>query len=170
MDEVSHVERLGQRWALGRIENARHHVQAGKTRHGCSRPPTRTSTCSPRAPARPRPPPAAPPSTGRPCSPTGRPWPPTGRLAYRQRSARLRDAISTPDPALPELAAHLERTIVTGTYCRYRDDGTSTRTGDVVGGTVGADGAERRAPAPAEPRPAWTVEWACDHPGTCGVQ
>jgi hypothetical protein len=45
--------------------------------------------------------------------------------AERARKAvtgRVRDAIRKLDAALPELAAHLERTIVTGTYCRYRGE------------------------------------------------
>lgn len=43
--------------------------------------------------------------------------------AERARKAvtgRVRDAIRKLDPVLPELAAHLEQSIVTGTYCRYR--------------------------------------------------
>jgi hypothetical protein len=43
--------------------------------------------------------------------------------ARKAVSGRIRDAIRKLDPVLPELAAHLERTIVTGTYCRYRPDG-----------------------------------------------
>jgi hypothetical protein len=49
--------------------------------------------------------------------------------AERARKAvagRVRDAIRKLEPVLPDLAAHLHRTIVTGTYCRYRgDDGVS---------------------------------------------
>jgi hypothetical protein len=49
--------------------------------------------------------------------------------AERARKAvagRVRDAIRKLEPLLPDLAAHLHRTIVTGTYCRYRgDDGVS---------------------------------------------
>jgi hypothetical protein len=43
--------------------------------------------------------------------------------AERARKAvagRLRDAIRKLDPVLPELAAHLEQAIITGTYCRYQ--------------------------------------------------
>jgi hypothetical protein len=43
--------------------------------------------------------------------------------AERARKAvagRVRDAIRKLDPVLPELAAHLERTIRTGSYCSYR--------------------------------------------------
>lgn len=46
--------------------------------------------------------------------------------AERARKAvagRLRDAIRRLDMELPALAAHLHATIVTGTYCRYRDPG-----------------------------------------------
>ena len=39
-------------------------------------------------------------------------------------SARIRDAVRKLAAVLPELAAHLDRTLVTGTYCRYRPDGT----------------------------------------------
>ena len=45
--------------------------------------------------------------------------------AERARKAvtgRVRDAIRKLEPVLPDLAAHLQRTIVTGTYCRYRPD------------------------------------------------
>lgn len=45
--------------------------------------------------------------------------------AERARKAvtgRVRDAIRKLELVLPELAAHLERTIVTGTTCRYRPD------------------------------------------------
>ncbi len=55
--------------------------------------------------------------------------------ARKAVTARVRDAIRKLDPLLPELAAHLERTIVTGTYCRYRADGATawgidTKAGD----------------------------------------
>ncbi|MDP9388066.1 MAG: hypothetical protein M3Q48_09070, partial [Actinomycetota bacterium] len=45
--------------------------------------------------------------------------------AERARKAvagRVRDAIRKLEPVLPELAAHLHRNIVTGTYCRYRPE------------------------------------------------
>jgi tetratricopeptide (TPR) repeat protein len=45
--------------------------------------------------------------------------------AERARKAvagRLRDAIKKVEPVHPELAAHLQRNIVTGTYCRYRPE------------------------------------------------
>ena len=48
--------------------------------------------------------------------------------AERARKAvtgRVRDAIRKLEPVLPELAAHLQRSIVTGTYCRYRPDTTT---------------------------------------------
>lgn len=48
--------------------------------------------------------------------------------AERARKAvtgRVRDAIRRLEPVLPELAAHFRSTIVTGTYCRYRPDGTT---------------------------------------------
>ncbi|HEX8769167.1 MAG TPA: hypothetical protein VF711_00210, partial [Acidimicrobiales bacterium] len=45
--------------------------------------------------------------------------------ARKAVTARLRDAIRKLEPLLPDLAVHLERSIVTGTFCRYRqDDGT----------------------------------------------
>lgn len=44
--------------------------------------------------------------------------------ARKAVSGRIRDAIRKLDPILPDLAKHLEGTIVTGTYCRYRADGT----------------------------------------------
>jgi hypothetical protein len=43
-----------------------------------------------------------------------------GERARKAVTARVRDAIGKLEPLLPELAAHLHRTIVTGTYCRYR--------------------------------------------------
>lgn len=42
--------------------------------------------------------------------------------ARKAVGARIRDTIRRLDPVLPELAAHLQRTIVTGAYCRYRPD------------------------------------------------
>lgn len=45
--------------------------------------------------------------------------------ARKAVSARVRDAVRKLDPILPELAAHLDRTLVTGTYCRYRPDSTA---------------------------------------------
>ncbi|MGH3786013.1 MAG: ATP-binding protein [Pseudonocardiaceae bacterium] len=42
--------------------------------------------------------------------------------ARKAVAARVRDAIRKLEPVQPELAAHLERSIVTGTYCRYRPD------------------------------------------------
>ncbi len=44
--------------------------------------------------------------------------------ARKAVSARIRDAIRKLEPTLPELATHLEQAVVTGTYCRYRPDGT----------------------------------------------
>jgi hypothetical protein len=44
--------------------------------------------------------------------------------ARKAVSGRVRDAIRKLTPVLPELAEHLDRTIVTGTYCRYRSSGT----------------------------------------------
>lgn len=47
--------------------------------------------------------------------------------AERARKAvtgRVRDAIRKLEAVLPEMSAHLERNIVTGTYCRYRTDDT----------------------------------------------
>jgi hypothetical protein len=45
--------------------------------------------------------------------------------ARKAVSARIRDAIRRLEPLHPELAAHLERAVVTGTYCRYRPDGAA---------------------------------------------
>lgn len=56
---------------------------------------------------------------------------PTER-ARKAVTARVRDAIRKLEPTLPELCAHLEATIVTGTYCRYRSD-------DGIGWVVEAD-------------------------------
>ena len=46
--------------------------------------------------------------------------------ARKAVAARLRAAISTIDDVLPELADHLNQSIVTGAYCRYRDDAAVT--------------------------------------------
>jgi hypothetical protein len=57
----------------------------------------------------------------------GRPRQLAGYPAERARkavTARIRDAIRKLEPLLPELATYLDRTIVTGTYCRYRDNNT----------------------------------------------
>lgn len=56
---------------------------------------------------------------------------PTER-ARKAVTARVRDAIRKLEPTLPELCAHLEATIVTGTYCRYRSD-------EAIGWAVEAD-------------------------------
>jgi hypothetical protein len=42
--------------------------------------------------------------------------------ARKAVAARVRDAVGKLESVLPELATHLHRTIVTGTYCRYRGD------------------------------------------------
>ncbi|MEW6473932.1 MAG: AAA family ATPase [Actinomycetota bacterium] len=42
--------------------------------------------------------------------------------ARKAVAARVRDAIGKLESPLPELAGHLHRTIVTGTYCRYRGE------------------------------------------------
>ena len=46
--------------------------------------------------------------------------------ARKAVTARIRDAIRKLEPLLPDLAAHLQRTVVTGTYCRYRGDQDTT--------------------------------------------
>ncbi len=52
---------------------------------------------------------------------------PTER-ARKAVAARIRDSIRRLELVAPDLAAHLDRSIVTGTYCRYRPDGdTSVR-------------------------------------------
>lgn len=50
--------------------------------------------------------------------------------ARKAVTARIRDAIRKVEAVLPELAAHLQRTIVTGTYCRYRPDGVAWHVDD----------------------------------------
>ncbi|HEV2760659.1 MAG TPA: hypothetical protein VGV86_13945, partial [Acidimicrobiales bacterium] len=42
--------------------------------------------------------------------------------ARKAVTARVRDAIRKVEPVLPGLANHLERSIITGTYCRYRQE------------------------------------------------
>lgn len=37
--------------------------------------------------------------------------------------ARIRDAIRRLEPSAPQLAAHLDRAVITGTWCRYRSQG-----------------------------------------------
>ena len=59
--------------------------------------------------------------------PDGRSQPFANHPAERARkavAARVRDAIRKLAPVAPELAAHLDQTIVTGTCCRYRGDPT----------------------------------------------
>ncbi|HEX2023289.1 MAG TPA: AAA family ATPase [Acidimicrobiales bacterium] len=59
----------------------------------------------------------------------GRPRQFANHPAERARKAvtgRVRDAIRKLEPVLPDLATHLHRTIVTGTYCRYRGDPSIT--------------------------------------------
>jgi hypothetical protein len=43
--------------------------------------------------------------------------------ARKAVSARIRDAIRRLEPAAPHLAAHLDRAVITGTWCRYRSQG-----------------------------------------------
>jgi tetratricopeptide (TPR) repeat protein len=43
--------------------------------------------------------------------------------ARKAVSARIRDAIRRLEPSAPQLAAHLDRAVVTGTWCRYRSQG-----------------------------------------------
>lgn len=60
--------------------------------------------------------------------------------ARKAVTARVRDAIRKLDPLLPELANHLERSIITGTYCRYRqEDGTVWDVGGTPGDRPTAD-------------------------------
>ena len=54
--------------------------------------------------------------------------------ARKAVAARVRDAIGKLAPHLPELGAHLHRTIVTGTYCRYRPEAGITWDVDGVSG------------------------------------
>ena len=49
-----------------------------------------------------------------------------GERARKAVMGRIRDAIRKLEPVLPDLAAHLQSTIVTGTYCRYRADRGTT--------------------------------------------
>ena len=46
--------------------------------------------------------------------------------ARKAVSARIRDAIQRLTPVLPDIAAHLDRNIVTGNWCRYRPESTLT--------------------------------------------
>ena len=46
--------------------------------------------------------------------------------ARKAVSARIRDAIRHLEPSAPQLAAHLDRAIITGTWCRYRSQGAPT--------------------------------------------
>jgi hypothetical protein len=45
-----------------------------------------------------------------------------GERARKAVTARIRDAISRLEAPMPQLARHLDETIVTGTSCRYRAD------------------------------------------------
>lgn len=46
--------------------------------------------------------------------------------ARKAVSARIRDAIRRLEPSAPQLAVHLDRAVVTGTWCRYRSQGAPT--------------------------------------------
>jgi hypothetical protein len=46
--------------------------------------------------------------------------------ARKAVSARIRGAIRHLEPSAPQLAAHLDRAIITGTWCRYRSQGAPT--------------------------------------------
>jgi len=45
-----------------------------------------------------------------------------GERARKAVSARIKDAIRHLETSMPQLAAHLDQAIVTGTWCRYRAD------------------------------------------------
>ena len=45
-----------------------------------------------------------------------------GERARKAVSARIKDAIRHLETPMPQLAAHLDQAIVTGTWCRYRAD------------------------------------------------
>jgi len=47
----------------------------------------------------------------------------TAERARKAVSARIRDAIRRLEPSAPQLAAHLDRAVITGTWCRYRSQG-----------------------------------------------
>jgi tetratricopeptide (TPR) repeat protein len=47
----------------------------------------------------------------------------TSERARKAVTARIRDAIRRLEPSAPQLAAHLDRAVVTGTWCRYRSQG-----------------------------------------------
>jgi hypothetical protein len=46
--------------------------------------------------------------------------------ARKAVSARIRDAIQRLTPMLPDIAAQLDRSIITGSWCRYRPEPTLT--------------------------------------------
>jgi tetratricopeptide (TPR) repeat protein len=46
--------------------------------------------------------------------------------ARKAVSARIRDAIRRLEPSAPQLAVHLDRAVLTGTWCRYRSQGAPT--------------------------------------------
>ena len=52
--------------------------------------------------------------------------------ARKAVAARVRDAIKKLEPVMPELARHFERTITTGTYCRYRSEDQAMGDVDLV--------------------------------------
>ena len=52
--------------------------------------------------------------------------------ARKAVAARVRDAIKKLEPVMPEVARHFEGTIVTGTYCRYRNEDHTVWKVDIV--------------------------------------
>ena len=66
--------------------------------------------------------------------------------ARKAVTARIRDAIRRLEPLLPDLSAHLDQSIVTGTYCRYRQDGPTGWDVDTSPGTGARAAASSYAP------------------------
>jgi hypothetical protein len=49
-----------------------------------------------------------------------------GERARKAVTARIKDAIRHLEQPMPQLAAHLDRNIVTGTWCRYRTEASES--------------------------------------------
>ena len=95
----------------------------------------------------------------------------TTERARKTVTSRLREAIRRIQAVLPELGAHLDRSIITGTTCRYQP--TTPMTWKLTAGassTKCSDSSSRRALAPGVKANCWSLAESAGHEGQCRMQ